>query len=103
MSSVCNNRLSYAWEKDGFEKMKDDIVKRVGNTEELVIIGYSFPYVNNNIDTFIKNIRRLQKVIIQDPNPEEIKERIHTMTNSLYQVEYIPKQCKQFYISPRFL
>lgn len=103
MSSICHNRLSYAWERDGFEKMKDSIVKRVNNTEELVVIGYSFPYVNNSIDTFIiRNMRRLQKVCIQDPNPEEIEERIRTMTNSIYQVEYIPKQWKQFYISHRF-
>ena len=103
MSSVCHNRLSYAWEKEGFEKMKRGIVERVNNTEELVVIGYSFPYVNNSIDTFIiRNMTRLQKVFIQDPNPEEIEERIRTMTNSLYTVEYIPKQWKQFYISHRF-
>ena len=103
LSSVCHNRLSYAWEKDGFEKMKDNLIKRINNTEELVVIGYSFPYVNNSVDTFvIKNMRRLQKVIIQDPNPEEIEERIRTMTNSIYQVEYVPKQWKQFYISQGF-
>ena len=104
MSSVCHNRLSYAWEKEGFEKMKSNIIQRVSNTEELVVIGYSFPYVNNSIDTFIiKNMRRLQNVFIQDPNPEEIEERIRTMTNSIYPVKYIPKQWKQFYIPPRFL
>jgi hypothetical protein len=103
LSSVCHNRLSYAWEKDGFEKMKGDIISRVRDTEELVVIGYSFPYVNNSVDTFIvKNMRNLQKVIIQDPNPEEIEERIRTMTDSLYLVKYIPKQWKQFYIVKAF-
>lgn len=103
MSSICHNRLSYAWEKDGYEKMKGDIVKRIIDTEELVVIGYSFPYVNNSVDTFIvENMRNLQKVIIQDPNPDAIKERISTMTNSIYMVEYLPKQWKQFYISQRF-
>lgn len=95
--------MSYAWEKDGYEKMKGDIVKRIIDTEELVVIGYSFPYVNNSVDTFIvENMRNLQKVIIQDPNPDAIKERISTMTNSIYMVEYLPKQWKQFYISQRF-
>ena len=103
ISSVCHNRLSYAWEKEGFEKLNEAIATRVNNTEELVVIGYSFPYVNNSIDTFIiRNMRRLQKVYIQDPNPKEIEERLRTMVNSVYTVEYIPKQWKQFYISHRF-
>ena len=56
-----------------------------------------------DVATFIiENMRNLQKVIIQDPNPDAIKERISTMTNSIYMVEYVPKQWKQFYISQRF-
>lgn len=74
LSSICQNRLSYAWEKDGFEKMKGDILERVKDTEELVVIGYSFPYVNNSIDTFIvQHMKNLQKVIIQDPYSQKFK------------------------------
>ena len=100
---ISHNRLSYAWETDYFEPMKEKIIQRVQDTEELVVIGYSFPYVNNYVDEYIiSRMARLQKVIIQDPNFEDIKERISTMTYPGHAIEYVPKQWNQFYVPHKF-
>lgn len=71
------NELSYAWEHDGEEALLDTISSRVVNAEALVIIGYSFPYVNRKYDRHIFNsMTQLKKIYIQDKNPKYIEDRI---------------------------
>ena len=71
------NELSYAWEHDGEEALLDTISTRVVNAEALVIIGYSFPYVNRKYDRHIFNsMTQLKKIYIQDKNPKYIEDRI---------------------------
>lgn len=71
------NELSYAWEHKGEDALLDTISTRVVNTEVLVIIGYSFPYVNRKYDRHIFNsMTQLKKIYIQDKNPKYIEDRI---------------------------
>lgn len=71
------NELSYAWEHDGENELLQTILKRVEDTEVLVVIGYSFPYVNRRIDRYIFNsMKSLKKIHIQDTNANAIKDRI---------------------------
>lgn len=68
------NALSFAWESPD-SNFKDLIQSKVLDAEVLVIIGYSFPYFNREIDRHIvRNMINLKKVYIQDPNCREVKE-----------------------------
>ena len=67
--------LSFAWEKDS--KIKQSIEKTVYNADVLVIIGYSFPDYNRDIDKEIfDKMPNLKKIYIQDKDPNIIKQRI---------------------------
>lgn len=100
------NLLSYAWENDNMNALKDNIRLRTYDTRELIVIGYSFPYVNNEIDTFIiRNMLRLEKIVVQDKNFEDIKERLEGILASFRRtVKIVPKSSlQQFYIPNRFV
>ena len=70
--------LSFAWERS--DKSKDDIVLHAKNetkdTEVLVVIGYSFPYFNREIDReIIRSMDSLKKVYFQAPDANILRER----------------------------
>lgn len=68
------NALSFAWEgtDSGFY---ENIETKVSDAEILVVIGYSFPYFNREVDRkIIQSMSNLQKVYIQDPSCEDVKE-----------------------------
>ena len=52
------------------------------STEYLVIIGYSFPVFNREMDLrLLKSMTSLKKIYIQDPNADEIKSTLETGFN----------------------
>lgn len=102
-----DNMLSYAWEKQNQVALDNAIEKRVYDTEELIVIGYSFPYVNNTMDSFIlESMPMLRKVIIQDLEDKfvDVKERIEAiMEGGNKKIEIIHKKnLQQFYIPNNF-
>ena len=97
--------LSYAWEDVNLTLLQKNIEMRTFDTRELVVIGYSFPYVNNEVDTFIlQNMSKLDKVVVQDQNFEDVKERIEGILEPTKRsVRIEPKRSvQQFYIPNRF-
>lgn len=72
--------FNFAWEKDekypGFENMITNILDVIKNTERLIIVGYSFPFFNAEIDREILSACRPREIIIQDLYPETIKDRL---------------------------
>lgn len=101
------NMLSYAWEEKNMAALDNAIEKRVYDTEELIVIGYSFPYVNNKMDSFIlESMPRLRKVIIQDLDDkfEDVKERIEAiLEGGNKKIEIVHKKnLQQFYIPNDF-
>lgn len=80
MQHPYKNHLSYIWEDRNLEEVKEMTSKRVLDTEELIVIGYSFPYVNRTLDEVVLcSMPSLKKIWIQDPNFEEIEERVKSM------------------------
>lgn len=70
-----------------------------------MVIGYSFPYVNNELDSFIiQNMSKLDRVVIQDKNFDDIKERIEAILEPTRRtVEIVHKEnLSPFYIPNRF-
>lgn len=70
--------LNFAWE---YEKTPE-YIQLLNNTlydaEILVIIGYTFPFFNREVDTFLFEFlwRHLRAIYIQDPNASNIKESV---------------------------
>lgn len=78
------NELSYAWEHKGEDELLSTINTRVVDSEALVIIGYSFPYVNRKVDRHIfSSMTQLRKIYIQDKNPKDIEDRIKAIYHFL--------------------
>jgi len=100
------NILSFAWEQD--ENFYSDIADEIKNATTLVIIGYSFPYVNRKIDRMlIQSMENLKNVYIQDLVPELIEESFNA-TLSEKQIKSGQIKCKHFrnvnqFIIPREL
>lgn len=60
--------MSFAWERDGKEIVQK-VAKATINTSTLVIIGYSFPTFNREVDReIIGNMKQLNRVYIQSPD-----------------------------------
>jgi len=73
LNNQYNNNISFAWEED--DRLTKQINTLVQDTEYLVIIGYSFPYVNRCIDRqIVRNMPNLKKVYIQDPRAHSIED-----------------------------
>lgn len=103
--SVYHNTLSYAWEDDHYSSIRNAAIQRTEDTEELIVIGYSFPYVNNEMDSLIiQQMRHLNKIVIQDKNFEDIKERIEgILAPTGRNIEMVSKKnLQQFYIPNKF-
>lgn len=100
--------LSFAWEKPRghFVHRISDCVK---DAQVLVVIGYSFPFFNREIDRLIfENMRSLGKIYIQDPNAENVKQSLRSaltteqlnMARLIDRVECIPIHENQFFLPP---
>lgn len=72
------NTLSFAWESAVDQGLFNTTIKnRSLDAEVLVVIGYSFPYVNRSMDKMIlTNMPQLKHIYIQDPNADAIRERV---------------------------
>jgi hypothetical protein len=76
----CSPGISFAWEKRDLDAMITEVIK---GTTTLVIIGYSLPYFNRDIDRTLFEIMAptLEKIFIQVPQSEHsgVKERFLTL------------------------
>lgn len=102
-NDLYDNTLSYSWEHN--DNFMFEVAERVKNTTSLIVIGYSFPYVNRDIDRrILQGMTLLRKIYIQDPNASEIKESLEA-TLSPAQTKNIKfifkdKNLSQFFIPP---
>ncbi|HTN18763.1 MAG TPA: hypothetical protein VL092_13820 [Chitinophagaceae bacterium] len=72
--------LHFAWENDGFHNdLMNDVLKMVTDVTIVVVIGYSFPFYNREVDKRIFNQilagQKLHKIYYQDPrlNGQQLK------------------------------
>lgn len=78
--------LSYAWEHyPGLEDaFYEDIRPKLAQTQTLVVIGYSFPYVNRSLDRkLFQFMPLLREIYIQDKNFLDVEERVKAIANSV--------------------
>lgn len=92
------NALSFSWERDE-NRILEVAVAAVQSTEVLVLIGYSIPFFNREVDRKIVNEMALRKVYIQDLNPEGVKERFLAVRSQSANVDIILRHdVDQFYL-----
>lgn len=99
-----NIRLSFAWERMD-KRFQTLISESVSDADVLVIIGYSFPFFNREVDRFIfKSMPNLKKIYIQDPNAEKIKIGLKSVlqegTYAFQHIEMLEPDVKQFFLPP---
>jgi hypothetical protein len=76
--------FNFSWEKPKGDincyltknKMTEQAQKILVNAEKLIIVGYSFPDFNLDIDKEVLSKSKLKKIIIQDKYPDEIERRL---------------------------
>lgn len=96
--------LSFAWEKEHLTTFNEDILtltkKNTSETEVLVVIGYSIPFFNREIDReIIGAMAKLKKVYFQDKDPNSIIERFTSIRTDIEMHNLIPiNNCDQFFI-----
>ncbi len=94
--------ISFSWEDDnGHLKIANVIEDAMLNTQIFIIVGYSFPYFNREIDKLIINKIKYAntKIYIQDPNPEELKELIDEIKIGTNFQNKFSRSYSQFYIN----
>ena len=78
--------LAFAWEqtKDSEDSSLSIAINETKDTEVLVVIGYSFPYFNREIDrSILKSMTSLKKVYFQSPDAGKIKERFLSVRSDI--------------------
>jgi hypothetical protein len=98
--------LKYAWEHDLKSEWFNKISNVLKETEILVVIGYSFPPFNREIDQYLfskLNPNKIKKIVYQDPNankqlienlfinPIPFKDKIEIEKDNLNQF-YLPNE-----------
>lgn len=72
------SNISFAWEKD--DEFINSVIPLVKDTKVLVVIGYSFPFVNRAIDRkIIQNMDALKTVYIQDLAASDVKQSFEAL------------------------
>lgn len=66
--------LLFAWEKNKFDEISKLLYDKISDAEVLVIIGYTFPFFNREIDREVfSHMPNLERIYVQDPNAEKVK------------------------------
>lgn len=93
--------FNFAWEKEykysGHQNVVSEAMKIMNATKVLIIVGYSFPYFNSDIDKQLFANCNPNQIIIQDLVPEQIKDRVLQLLSE-NKVPYDEKKIKT--ISP---
>ncbi len=79
ISAIAPTEISYAWERSYERTGQLDMI--ITNTTHLVVIGYSFPVFNREVDRQILAAPNLKKIYLQDLKDElpGIQNRVHAL------------------------
>lgn len=101
MGFQLTTHLSFAWEASpNVSKMGEAIKATTADTEQMVVVGYSFPFFNRETDREIfRNMNSLKKVYIQDPNPKAVRLSLEAVLPDNSSVDIVElSDCTQFYL-----
>ncbi|GMU97154.1 hypothetical protein [Ignavibacterium album] len=97
--------LSFAWENEGLQSnVVDSAAQGVKDSIALVVIGYSFPFFNRDIDRkIISSMTKLKRVYFQAPDADNLKERFQALRDDLTGIELISKFDTEQFLLPNEL
>lgn len=101
MGFQLKTHLSFAWEESpNVPNMREAIKVTTLDTEQIVVIGYSFPFFNRQADReFLNNMINLKKIYIQDIHAEEVEQSIQAVLPEGKNVEIVKiSNCTQFFL-----
>ena len=93
--------LSFAWEDSpNNENMMQSLHETTKDTEQVVVIGYSFPFFNRETDREIfKGMPNLKKLYVQDVNPDAVIQSLRAVLPIERKIDIVPeKNCEQFFL-----
>lgn len=93
--------LSFAWEESpNVPNMREAIRATTIDTEQVVVIGYSFPFFNRFADKeFFASMANLKKIYIQDIQANEVEQSIQAVLPEGKKIEIVKiPNCSQFYL-----
>ncbi len=85
--------LSFAWEEfDSNSQLMKNAKQATIDTEILIVIGYSFPLFNRNVDReIIRAMKNLKKVYFQSPEANNLVERFQAIRTDIKKENLIPR------------
>lgn len=99
--------LSFAWENEYLDdgiKVSEIAADDVKDSTALVVIGYSFPFFNREIDRkIIGSMTNLKRVYFQAPDADTLKERFQAIRDDLKGIELITKYDTEQFLLPNEL
>lgn len=98
--------LSFAWEKQEHSSstITEKCIKGSCQTNILIVIGYSFPYFNREIDReIINHMKNLEKVYFQSPDAESLKERFLAIRHDIKEQNLIIRKDTKMFLIPNEL
>lgn len=99
MSSISHfPSMSFSWEKP--EVSLKWIENIMIDCDVLVAIGYSFPFFNREIDKKIFSSGNLEKIYVQNPNAEEIIEKMNGMHIFSRNTQFVPNKSTSEFLIP---
>lgn len=99
-SANFNNFIKYAWEHNLNDNFFKKITKVMSDTEILIIIGYSFPAFNREIDQYLFSKilpSKIKKIIYQDPNGTT------QLIENLFEIPHLLKKKIEIISEPKLL
>lgn len=101
MGFQIRTHLSFAWEPAvNHDNMMSVLADTTADTEQVVVIGYSFPFFNRKMDrAILRGMPKLQKVYIQDIDALAVHQSIKAVLPDDRRVEVVLiDKCGQFYL-----
>lgn len=98
--------LLFAWEKAKYDEISKILYQNISDAQVLVIIGYTFPFFNREIDREIfSNMPKLEKLYVQDPNADKVKIALKSILPSekyanLFKDENLVYDTTNFFLPP---
>lgn len=79
------SHIAFAWEDDNQNEINNLLQSKITDAQVLVVIGYSFPFFNREVDQKVFSMMpNLSKIYIQSKDPEEVEQ---SMRAAFYQFQ----------------
>lgn len=99
-SQNIHNPLSFAWTLGKADNLFPHIQSRIKDADILIVVGYSFPFFNREIDRkIIESMPNLKKIYFQDKHPDNIKNAFRAISSKSFDIE-TTNYTDQFFLPP---